>query len=317
MGTSFDAVVLAGGRARRLGGASKPEVAVGGRALVDHVLDATTGAGRTVLVAPDRLVRPGVVTVLEDPPDGGPAAGLAAGLTALGPDGAPLVLVLACDVPLASRVVPALLEAATKAPDGARLVDEDGRAQHLLAVYTRAALDQAVARHGGPTGVRGLPVRALLDGLRLTDVTDLEGGGLDADTWDDVRRLDAQLGAAAPVAGSDGPGQRPAAPAARGRHHEERPMSEDPRRAPGADLPVWTSALAVALGVDPSLVDVVDVLDVAGEVAHQVARPAAPLSLFVAGIAVGAAGGSPEAVADVLARVRAAAAAWGADGPTA
>ena len=30
----------------------------------------------------------------------------------------------------------------------------------------RAALDQAVARHGGPTGVRGLPVRALLDGLR-------------------------------------------------------------------------------------------------------------------------------------------------------
>lgn len=88
-------------------------------------------------------------------------------------------------------------------------------------------------------------------------------------------------------------------------------MSEDPRRAPGADLPVWTSALASALGVDPALVDVAEVLDVAGDVAHQVARPAAPLSLFVAGIAVGAAGADPGAVDDVLARVRAAAASWG------
>ncbi|MGN8244429.1 DUF6457 domain-containing protein [Cellulomonas soli] len=90
-------------------------------------------------------------------------------------------------------------------------------------------------------------------------------------------------------------------------------MSEDPRRAPGADLHVWTAALAEALGVDPAVVDVAEVLDVAGDVAHQVARPAAPLSLFVAGIAVGAAGGDEAAVADVLARVRAAAASWAAD----
>lgn len=205
--TAFDAVVLAGGRARRLGGASKPEVPVGGRALVDHVLEATAGARRVVLVAPDHLVRPGVVTVLEDPPDGGPAAGIVAGLDALGPDDAELVLVLACDVPLATRVVPSLLAALGRAApevDGARVADQDGRPQHLLAVYRRRSLDDAVRRHGGPEGVRGLPVRVLLDGLRLVDVVDAEGGA-DADTWDDVHRLDALLrGAGRGTGGDDG-----------------------------------------------------------------------------------------------------------------
>jgi len=88
-GAAFDAVVLAGGRGSRLGGASKPEVLVGGRALVDHVLDGVRDARRVVLVAPASVARPGVRTVLEDPPGGGPVAGLAAGLAALagpGPD---------------------------------------------------------------------------------------------------------------------------------------------------------------------------------------------------------------------------------------
>ncbi|WP_448630711.1 molybdenum cofactor guanylyltransferase [Cellulomonas soli] len=195
--TDIDAVVLAGGRARRLGGASKAEVPVAGRALVDHVLQATAGARRVVLVAPEHLVRPGLVTVLEDPPDGGPSAGIAAGLAALGPDPAALVVVLACDVPLATRVVPALraaVEEAGPGVDGARAVDRDGYPQHLLAVYRRRALDDAVRRHGGATGVRGLPVRALLADLVLLDVPDTAHGSADADTWDDVRALDALLG---------------------------------------------------------------------------------------------------------------------------
>ncbi|MEL3949629.1 NTP transferase domain-containing protein, partial [Streptomyces sp. LNU-CPARS28] len=48
---AFDAVVLAGGRAARLGGADKPGVRVGGRALLDRVLAACAGAGTTVVVA--------------------------------------------------------------------------------------------------------------------------------------------------------------------------------------------------------------------------------------------------------------------------
>ena len=32
-------------------------------------------------------------------------------------------------------------------------------------------------------------------------------------------------------------------------------MTDDPRRAPGADLPAWIESLTAALDVDPSLVD--------------------------------------------------------------
>lgn len=81
---TFDAVVLAGGTARRLDGVSKPDVELHGRRLLDHALGATAGASRVVVVAPDSVEVPaGVLRTLEDPPHGGPVAGIAAGLAAL------------------------------------------------------------------------------------------------------------------------------------------------------------------------------------------------------------------------------------------
>ncbi|NJP68904.1 NTP transferase domain-containing protein, partial [Streptomyces spiramenti] len=44
----FDAVVLAGGAGRRLGGADKAAVRVGGRTLLDRVLTASRAARATV-----------------------------------------------------------------------------------------------------------------------------------------------------------------------------------------------------------------------------------------------------------------------------
>ncbi|WP_157431888.1 NTP transferase domain-containing protein, partial [Actinomadura hibisca] len=44
MSPDFDAVVLAGGRARRLGGADKPAALVGGRPLIAWAADAAAGA---------------------------------------------------------------------------------------------------------------------------------------------------------------------------------------------------------------------------------------------------------------------------------
>ncbi|MEZ0446463.1 molybdenum cofactor guanylyltransferase [Cellulomonas sp. ICMP 17802] len=187
--TGFDAVVLAGGRGRRLGGARKPEVVVGGRALLDHALAAVADADRVVVVGPGDLARPGVATVLEDPPDGGPVAGLAAGLAFLGSDG--LVAVLACDVPRAGAALPALLAAAADDVDGARLVSADGRPQHLVAVYRAASLARSLA---ALPAVRGASMRELLAGLRLVDVPDTGDAAADADTWADVERLDAELG---------------------------------------------------------------------------------------------------------------------------
>ncbi|GEK23005.1 molybdenum cofactor guanylyltransferase [Cellulomonas xylanilytica] len=222
---AYDAIVLAGGRARRLGGASKPDVLVGGVPLLDRALAAVVDAAHVVVVGPPRVARPGVVTVLEDPPDGGPVAGLAAGLDALPGDGPELVVVLACDVPGAARVLSALLTAAavtaTAAPvtsdasaraaaastapvtsgagaavpsagvDGARMVGSDGRAQHLVAVYRRASLRAAL---DGLPSVHGAAMHRLVDGLRLADVADADGATADADTWADVERLDAALG---------------------------------------------------------------------------------------------------------------------------
>ena len=66
----------------------------------------------------------------------------------------------------------------------------------------------------------------------------------------------------------------------------------------------WAQAVADELGV--ARPDTRDVLDLARDVAHGVERPAAPLTTWLAGMAV-AGGADP---ADVAARIRALAAAW-------
>ena len=50
------------------------------------------------------------------------------------------------------------------------------------------------------------------------------------------------------------------------------------------DLDAWTAALTAALGLE-SRVDVAGVLDLARVAAHTVARPAAPLTTYIAGLA--------------------------------
>jgi len=198
----FDAVVLAGGQARRLGGVAKPDVEVANRPMLDHVLDAVAPARRVVVVGPSRLARPAtpgrpaVSTVLENPPFGGPVAGLAAGLAAVSlHDEGSLVAVLACDVPRAGRALPLLLATADgdENADGARLVDAAGKPQHLLAVYRSGPLRHAVDRVDGCSGVRGASMRALVAGLRMLDLPDRNRLGLDADTWNAVGVLNRVL----------------------------------------------------------------------------------------------------------------------------
>jgi molybdopterin-guanine dinucleotide biosynthesis protein A len=192
----FDAVLLAGGRGSRLGGVAKAEVMLAGRALIDRVLDAAAHARSTVIVGPPERSRIGVSTVLEEPPGGGPVAGLWAGVEELDhrhPYDDAAVLVLACDVPLAYRAVPGLLAALAgdSQHDGARLVDKDGRAQSLVAIYRRAPLRAALDRL--PDRGHGCSMGQLLAGLTLTPVADAGGHGTDADTWDDVATLEALI----------------------------------------------------------------------------------------------------------------------------
>lgn len=75
-------------------------------------------------------------------------------------------------------------------------------------------------------------------------------------------------------------------------------------------LDSWTAAVCAEFGIDAAAVDVRQVLDLARDVAHQVDRPAAPVTAFLAGFAVGA-GASVE---DVVARVLGLVASWEAGG---
>ncbi|WP_435737314.1 NTP transferase domain-containing protein [Cellulosimicrobium sp. PMB13] len=225
---AFDALVLAGGRATRLG-TPKPGLVVAGRPLLEHALAATSGARVTVVVGPDELTdaTDGPARYLltrEDPPFGGPVAGIAAGLAALrtvAPDGnaaglldaatgsaataapddapAPWVLVLACDVPRAADAVPLLLAAAADTDATGEPVDavhavRDGRDQWLVGLYRRDALDAAVARLRAAGGVDSAPVHRLLGALTARTVEDAAGLTDDVDTWQDAHEHDRRAG---------------------------------------------------------------------------------------------------------------------------
>jgi molybdopterin-guanine dinucleotide biosynthesis protein A len=199
MDEAYDAVVLAGGAARRLGGGTdKPALTVGGLPLLDRVLAGCAGARGVVVVGPERATVLPVRWVREQPPGGGPVAAVAAALPQVT---AGVLLLLAADLPFFSAsVAEALVAALAEEPggepavDAAVLVDADGRDQPLAAAYRavplRAALTALVAAHGGDPA--GLPLRRLVGGLATRRLPDRTGAALDCDTWDDLARARAR-----------------------------------------------------------------------------------------------------------------------------
>ncbi|MDO5730349.1 NTP transferase domain-containing protein [Corynebacterium sphenisci] len=193
------AIILAGGTGRRMGGVCKAELRLHGRRLLDHLLDDLGAAGRpAVVVGPPDLALPDsplVTRTLEEPPLGGPAAGIAAGLAAVRArhPAARRVAVLACDAPHSARALPLLeerLAAAGGAADGAVGVDPAGRVQRLLAVVDLAALTAAVAALQEAGGVRDRSVRRLLAPLHLIEAP-VPGWVRDADAPADLAALAA------------------------------------------------------------------------------------------------------------------------------
>ena len=60
-------------------------------------------------------------------------------------------------------------------------------------------------------------------------------------------------------------------------------------------LEEWTALVCRELGIDPARLDVTAVLDLTRDVAHGVARPAAPLTAYLVGLAQGAGTAPPDA----------------------
>ncbi|WP_220449110.1 NTP transferase domain-containing protein [Nonomuraea mesophila] len=244
----FDAVILAGGAARRLGGADKPGLTVGGRTLVEHVVAAVAGAGKTIVAGPQRPI-PGVVFVREDPPRGGPVPALAAGLHEVS---APWVVLLAGDLPFMTTAhVSAMLRAAERA-GGVVLVDDGGHEQWLAGAWPAAELKAALA------GYQGRSLKGLLGPLVAVRLALHGRPWFDCDTMDDL---------------------------------EEARMNV---------LNEWTALACKELGIDPATLDRDLILDLTKEVAHGVARPAAPLTAYLLGLAQGAGTAPEDAVAKLI-----------------
>jgi hypothetical protein len=75
-------------------------------------------------------------------------------------------------------------------------------------------------------------------------------------------------------------------------------------------LDEWVTAAATELGLDPAATDKRLVLDLARDVAHVVERPAAPVTAYLLGVAVGQ-GADPATAAAALSRLAQASASAG------
>ena len=120
----------------------------------------------------------------EDPPRGGPVAGLLSGVDALHRTPT-MVGVLAVDMPHVTASTVRRLRAAAAGHDGAFLVDRDGRRQ-LAGVVVAARL---AAVRPPPGQEHGMSLRALLADLDLVGVPADGAEARDVDTWADWRDL--------------------------------------------------------------------------------------------------------------------------------
>lgn len=157
------AAILAGGRARRLGGADKAALRVGGQRIIDRQLAAIRGVTPAIFIvaSPDAPYADLGLPVVADAIAG--AGALGGVYTAIVASPAPRTLVLACDMPF---VTAALFERLA-AIDADLVIPRTARGyEPLCAIYSRACAEPIRARIA-----RGeLHASTLPDGVRVAEV---------------------------------------------------------------------------------------------------------------------------------------------------
>jgi molybdopterin-guanine dinucleotide biosynthesis protein A len=166
----FDAVVLAGGESRRMGGQDKTRLVVGGAPLLDRVLASVEAAVTRVVVGEQRPTEVAVRWTREQPAGSGPAAAVRAGLALVSQ---PVVVLLAGDLPFVNAHVVSRIVTAVGTGDGVVLTDENGRPQWLCSAWRLDRLRDAELVAGGSLhgplsrlDVARLDQRDALDGTR-------------------------------------------------------------------------------------------------------------------------------------------------------
>lgn len=202
--SDFDTVVLAGGRAARMGGVDKAGLTVGATPMLVSVGRAVAAAGssRLIVVGPTRTgaVHHGLTAlaagrigwltwVQEEPPGSGPVAGLRSGLAEVS---APWLVLLAADLPfLTAGHVRDLLAAGRRAaldPElGAGVAGRDatGQPQWLTSCWRADSLRSALAAYSGDS-LRGVLGPLSPATTRLEATAGDPPPWLDCDTPDDL-----------------------------------------------------------------------------------------------------------------------------------
>jgi len=159
---------------------------------------------------------------------------------------------------------------------GAMAVSADGRQQPLLGIYRTDALAVEIASAADSGTLTNASVFRLLARLNLLAVPVPVGSTDDVDTWEDAAALGVDTGP-----------------------DRDKKLEAD-MKSQDETLEEWCRLLLRAFELEDVDVDINEVLSVAGVAAHSVVRPAAPLTTFIAGLAVGlasASGQAPDATA--------------------
>lgn len=188
--TPTAAIILGGGRSSRMG-TDKLGLHLDGRSLLQRACDAVEHhAFRIVVAGPERtdVTGPTVEFVVEDPPFGGPVAGIVAALGSVPGEGR--CFLLAGDLAAPDEVVATLLAHATEldASDAVVLEDADGWPQFLAGLYRTESLRRAASKL---ESVRDASVRRLLGALDPVRVPAPARTLADIDTPEDAERRGA------------------------------------------------------------------------------------------------------------------------------
>ena len=172
-------IILAGGEGKRMGGVDKAAVAVDGRTLLEILLSQLDPKHDIVVVSPTSI--DGIKTTCEEPPLGGPVAGIEAGLNSF-EHAHEFTAILAVDAPYSASMLP-LLQTQIGKGDVAVTLGSDGWVQPLCALWRSDSL-QAALHSLGET--RNRPAKALLK--QAGHVVEVGGDGTEKD-YDTVAEL--------------------------------------------------------------------------------------------------------------------------------
>lgn len=186
------AVVLAGGRATRMGGADKGWVELAGRPLIDHVLDRLRPQVDEILINANRSqarYQALAPVIGDDNPDYlGPLAGMQVGLAAARHD---WVLFVPCDGPALPRDLMARFRAALT-PQTELVVAHDGDwLQPVVALLHKSLLPSLCAALAG--GERKIDIWFARHNMAVVSFVDQPDAFINLNSPDDLAAYEARL----------------------------------------------------------------------------------------------------------------------------